>query len=51
MDAFATPCRHCGAPTVADVGDALGLVAFVLLGVLCSRCYARQEAARDMVEV
>ncbi len=48
--AMPTPCRHCGASAVADTGDALGLAAFVLLGVLCPDCYARQERARDMVE-
>lgn len=49
--AMPTPCRHCGAPTAAEVDDALSLAAFLLLGVLCPDCHARQAAARDMVEV
>jgi len=42
------PCRYCGAPCVPRITTSLAALAeFVVLGILCERCYQRQEEERS----
>ena len=49
MDMIA-PCKHCRAQVPVKITNAVDLSAFVVMGVLCERCYERQGKARDMIE-